>query len=428
MSPELYWQLWPGTVLLVLANGLQGLYPGFGTNPVEELRRTSASVSLVHLVAGAATFVVRGAEVYSRAVFLVAWLLALVLVPVGRAAVRHVFCRSRWWGYPVLALGAGETGRLVTETLRRQPGIGLRPVALLDDDPDKHGRMIDVPVAGGLDLAPVLARDMGIRYAILAMPGVARDRLVHIIEQYGHTFHHLLVIPDLFGMSSLWVTPRDLGGTLGLEVRQTLLLPWPRRLKRLLDLVLIVASAPVLLPLVALLAVLIRMDSPGPAFYAQDRVGRGGHRIRVWKFRTMVQDADRVLERLLAGDPKMRAEWEHDHKLRDDPRLTRIGRFLRRTSLDELPQVWNVLRGEMSLVGPRPIVQEEVKRYGERFTLYAKVTPGMTGLWQVSGRSDTSYAERVALDTYYVRNWSVWLDLYILARTLWAVPFGRGAY
>jgi Undecaprenyl-phosphate galactose phosphotransferase WbaP len=427
-EPELYWSLWPVLALFVAAYAGLGLYPGVGLSPPEELRRTALATTLVYLLIGAATFLFREAEVYSRSIFLVAWALTLGTVPLARAAARHLFSHRRWWGYPVLILGAGETGRLVAQTLRRHPGIGLKPVAVLDDDPDKHGRLVNIPVAGGLDLAPAIARDTGVTYAILALPGVPKDRLLEIVERCGHAFRHLLVIPDLFGLSSLWVTPRDLGGTLGLEIRQTLLLPWPRGLKRLLDLVLVIASTPVLLPLVAVLAALIRLDSPGPAFYAQDRIGQGGRRIRIWKFRTMVQDADSVLESHLARDLEMRAEWERDHKLRDDPRLTRVGRVLRKTSLDELPQVWNVVRGEMSLVGPRPIVQEEVRRYGEMFALYAKARPGMTGLWQVSGRSDTSYAERVALDTYYVRNWSVWLDLYVLARTLWAVPFGRGAY
>ncbi|MDR7605590.1 MAG: undecaprenyl-phosphate galactose phosphotransferase WbaP [Armatimonadota bacterium] len=428
LSPELYWRLWPGTVLLVLANGLQGLYPGFGTNAVEELRRTSASVSLVHLVAGAATFVVRGAEVYSRAVFLVAWLLALVLVPVGRAAVRHVFCRSRWWGYPVLILGAGRTGELLAKALQEAPGLGLRPVAFLDDDPAKPARVAGLPVLGGVDLAPRVAREVGISHALVAMPGAGRERLLQVVDRYASVFPHLLVVPDLFGLSSLWVAARDLQGVVALEVRQQLLLRGPRLLKRTLDLAATVVLGLLSLPLIALVAAAVRLDSPGPVFFAQTRIGKGGRKFRAWKFRTMVRDADQLLERFLQDHPALRAEWERDQKLRDDPRVTRVGRLLRRTSLDELPQLWNVLRGEMSLVGPRPIVDEEVGRYGPRFTLYAQVLPGITGLWQVSGRNDTTYEQRVELDSYYVRNWSPWLDLYILARTVWVVLTGRGAY
>jgi lipopolysaccharide/colanic/teichoic acid biosynthesis glycosyltransferase len=147
-----------------------------------------------------------------------------------------------------------------------------------------------------------------------------------------------------------------------------------------------------------------------------------------WKFRTMVENAEQLLEEHLAKNPQLREEWDNTHKLRQDPRVTRIGRILRRTSLDELPQIWNVLRGEMSLVGPRPVVSAEVEKYGESFDFYRAVRPGITGLWQVSGRSDTSYSERVALDVRYVRHWSVWLDIYLLARTFRVVFRGSGAY
>jgi Undecaprenyl-phosphate galactose phosphotransferase WbaP len=180
-------------------------------------------------------------------------------------------------------------------------------------------------------------------------------------------------------------------------------------------------------PLVFAIAVLIKFDSPGPAFYGHRRLGAGGKHFLCWKFRTMHVDAERLLDRHLQDNPYLRAEWEQNQKLRDDPRVTRVGHFLRQTSLDELPQLWNVLRGEMSLTGPRPIVDAEVPKYGEVYKLYKRIKPGMSGFWQVSGRSDTSYAERVEMDSYYVRNWSVWLDLIILARTVKSVGFGRGA-
>ncbi len=428
LSPDLYWRLWPGLALFVAAYALNGLYPGFGIAPPEELRRATVSTSVVYLVAGAATFVLRGAEVYSRAVFLVAWVLTAVFVPLGRALVRHAFCRARWWGYPVLVLGAGRTGELVARALQAAPGLGLRPVAFLGDDPAKPARVAGLPVVGGVDLAPRLARESGITHALVAMPGAGRERLLQIVERYGTAFSHVLVVPDLFGLSSLWVAVRDLRGVVALEVRQQLLLPGPRVLKRVLDVTAAVVLGLLGLPLVALIALAVRLDSPGPVFFAQPRIGKGGRKFRAWKFRTMVRDAQEVLDRYLREHPELREEWERDQKLRHDPRVTRVGRLLRRASLDELPQLWNVLRGEMSLVGPRPIVDEEVARYGPRFTLYAQVLPGITGLWQVSGRNDTTYEERVELDSYYVRNWSVWLDLYILARTVWVVLTARGAY
>jgi Undecaprenyl-phosphate galactose phosphotransferase WbaP len=183
-----------------------------------------------------------------------------------------------------------------------------------------------------------------------------------------------------------------------------------------------------LLPLLFYIAVAVKLSSRGPIIYGHDRIGRGGRRFRAWKFRTMFENAGDVLEYYLEQHPELRLEWEQDQKLRYDPRVTRIGRFIRKTSLDELPQLWNVIRGQMSLVGPRPIVNAEVEKYGPYFKLYTIVKPGITGLWQVSGRSNTTYEQRVQLDAYYVRNWSPWLDVYLLLKTVRIVLFAKGAY
>ena len=203
---------------------------------------------------------------------------------------------------------------------------------------------------------------------------------------------------------------------------------WRQRLKRALDLVL---CLPVVLLCAVpglLLGLLIRLDSRGPVLYRQRRLGKDGKAFDVFKFRTMRQDADEVLARYLEENPDLREEWEKDRKLKHDPRITRVGRFLRKSSLDELPQLLNVVRGEMSLVGPRPIVEDEIAKYGEVYADYCRVRPGITGLWQVSGRNNTTYEERVSLDRYYVTNWCIWMDLWILARTFPVVLTGYGAY
>lgn len=213
-----------------------------------------------------------------------------------------------------------------------------------------------------------------------------------------------------------------------LEVRQNLLLPHNLKLKRALDLIgggLLMIPFLLLLPPIALF---IWWEDRGGPFYRHLRVGQGGRRFYVLKFRSMHQDGDRRLREHLAKDPRAREEWERTQKLRDDPRLLRVGRLLRRLSLDELPQAWNILRGEMSLVGPRPITEGELSRYGEWAELYLKVKPGLTGLWQVSGRNGLPYGKRIELDRYYVQNWSIWMDLYLLARTFWAVLRREGAW
>jgi Undecaprenyl-phosphate galactose phosphotransferase WbaP len=427
-APLLYFQFWPLLVLFVVAYATFGLYPGVAISPIDELRWISIATTLIYLVLGSAIFLFQEAELFSRTVFLLAWLISLLLVHVSRAAMRSCCARQPWWGYPVIILGAGRTGEMVVRTLQRRPRIGLKPVFVLDDDPGKRGNLHGVPVLGTIGMAPRLARVRHIPYAIVAMPGVPRSRLLGLLERYGQTFAHLLIIPDLFGFASLWVAAKDLGGILGLEVRQQLLLPGPRIAKFMIDLMLTLIGGTVLLPILISVAILIRLDSPGPIFYGQVRIGQGGHRFRAWKFRSMVNNADQVLEAYFQKHPELREDWERDHKLKNDPRVTRIGRFLRRSSLDELPQLWNILRGEMSLVGPRPIVDEEIWRYGDKLQLYSKVTPGLTGMWQVSGRNNISYDERVNLDAYYVRNWSVWLDIYILLKTVWVVIAGEGAY
>jgi Undecaprenyl-phosphate galactose phosphotransferase WbaP len=392
------------------------------------MRWICLTTTLMYLALTAMVFMRREGEIYSRGVFLVSWGLSVLLVIACRATVRLLFARKRWWGYPTMVLGAGKTGSMVIRTLKRRPGIGLKPVLVLDDDPEKHGSLHGVPVVGGVELAPALAHNRRIPYAIVAMPGVPRDRLLSLLERYGSSFAHLLVIPDLFEFSSLWVEAKDMGGVLGLEVRQRLLLPGPRLTKFLIDLAATLVGGLLVLPLIGIIALLIKLDSPGPIFYSQLRIGQGGEFFKAWKFRTMVQNADYALKDYLERHPELQEAWERDQKLRYDPRITRIGRFLRRTSLDELPQLWNILRGEMSLVGPRPIIEEEIPRYGDKFSLYTKVIPGLTGLWQVSGRNNITYQERVSLDAYYVRNWSVWLDVYILLRTVWVVLTGEGAY
>ena len=426
---ESYVQLWPATFVFLAAYAMLGLYPGVGLSPVEELRQSVMSTSLVYLV-GSASIVLTRDTGFSRGVFLGGWALSVVFVPVFRSGLRH-FCAARsWWGVPVLVLGAGAAGRTVVARLRATPGLGLKPVAFLDDDADKELDYDGVPVAGPLAMAADLGRRLHIHYALVAMPSLKRQALLEVLERGGTAFSHLIVLPDLFGMASLWVSACDLGGVLGLEVRQNLLSPVNRRLKRALDLLLALTAGALALPLLAAAVIWIKRVSPGSAFYEQERGGEAGHAIRVHKLRTMRPDADALLEKHLERNPEARREWARYFKLKNDPRLLPgIGRLLRRTSLDELPQLWNVIRGEMSLVGPRPFPDYHLSQFsGEFRSLRARVLPGVTGLWQVSARSDGDLTVQQSLDTYYIRNWSLWLDLHILARTVRAVLLRQGAW
>jgi Undecaprenyl-phosphate galactose phosphotransferase WbaP len=204
--------------------------------------------------------------------------------------------------------------------------------------------------------------------------------------------------------------------------------PNAQRVKKGIDFLLIMMSTIILIPIFLLIVLLLRIDSMGPIFYGHKRLGKNGTYFKAWKFRSMVQNADIILKEYIESDPKIKLEWETNFKLKNDPRITHMGKFLRKTSLDELPQLWNVLRGEMSLVGPRPIVDAEKIKYGDSYTLFSRVRPGMTGLWQISGRSDTGYDERVRLDVKYIMEWSLFLDLYIFIKTIGAITKKTGAY
>jgi Undecaprenyl-phosphate galactose phosphotransferase WbaP len=203
---------------------------------------------------------------------------------------------------------------------------------------------------------------------------------------------------------------------------------WNLAIKRFMDLLIVSLGGLVILPFLLIIALLVKLSSRGPVLYGHSRLGLDGKPFKAFKFRSMVADADKKLENLLASDPKLKEEWERNQKLKVDPRVTKLGRFLRRTSFDEFPQLLNILKGEMSLVGPRPVTETEIKKYGENYQRVFSVKPGLTGLWQVSGRSDTDYTERVSYDTYYLQSWSVWLDLWILYRTPGVILKGKGAY
>lgn len=415
-----------GILLLPAINYQLGMYPAYMLGPVERLRRrTLATLAVFGGLVAWDNIVARG--IFSRGVLLATFLFALVLPPLAETVARLILIRKGRWGIPVLMLGSGEAGQAVARALRNEPQLGLQPLAFLDNCPSRWNTVVEgVPVIGPLGLACDF--DQTVEAVIIALSDLRGEDVASLLQDLN--FPRLIVMPDLAGVASLWVTARDLGGCLGFEIKKNLLIRRNHALKLLTDqaiaLPLFLASVPV----IALAALWIKLSSRGPAFYCQMREGMAGRRISVWKLRTMYRDGDRLLEEWLENKPYEREQWQRYFKLRHDPRvLPVIGPLLRRTSLDELPQLWNVLRGDMSLVGPRPLPDYHLQQFPSEFrTLRTRVLPGLTGLWQVSARSDGDVSVLEALDTYYIRNWSPWLDLYILARTIAAVLMARGAY
>jgi len=400
------------------------LLPGWGLGAVEALRRTMILLALVFVGTAVALFLSKQTETTSRFTITVAYLFSMPLVPYIRTLVKKSLVGTGWWGLPAAIYGGGEAARRVITALQEEEGIGYLPVAVFDDDPALWGGSIaGVPVLGGTHLGTHQAP-----MAILAMPGVDGAHLAALLEGPMAQYKQVVLIPDLFEIPTLWVQSRDLAGILGLEITCNLLDPLAQTLKRAMDLALVVLTLPLWLPLCLLIALAIRLEGGHPLYY-QERVGQDGLPFRTIKFRTMVPDAERILQENLDGDPVLRAEWETRFKLRRDPRITRVGAWLRKTSLDELPQLLNVLRGEMSLAGPRPLPAYHLEHLSPRTReLRTRLRPGLTGLWQISGRSDLGNEGLERWDAYYVRNWSVWLDLVILFRTVRAVLHRSGAY
>jgi Undecaprenyl-phosphate galactose phosphotransferase WbaP len=426
-------------VSALLVFGTLGLYTIVGISPVQEFQRV--------MVGSAAGYAVDATVLFLRLhycsnaifVFALAWVVTILLVPVCREILRRSCYGKPWWGTPTVVFGSGNSVRSILHAVRTQPSLGLKVVAIFDDhyshfeDFDKHCAYV-----GSLRSAAVFLEAHAIEHAVITVSNASGSKMEQVIRRYARAFKTLLVIPEVAGISSVWVEPRDLGGVLGLQVHQNLMRRMPRLFKRIFDIVFASLLLVLLLPLFVIIYALIRLSSSGPAFYGQTRIGREGSTFRLWKFRSMLVNADEVLRFHLDREPALRSEWERDRKLRNDPRITMIGRFIRKTSLDELPQLWNVVRGDMSLVGPRPIpigeiagyreAFAEIVRYREEFDVYKGVRPGLTGMWQVSGRNNTTYLERVQFDEYYVRNWSIWLDLYILSRTCKTVLLSEGVY
>ena len=323
---------------------------------------------------------------------------------------------------PVAVWGAGGTGQLVMDILKKSRYHGMRPAVVIDDDPNKTGRYISgIEISG----SPEEALSLKINHLIICVP------FSHILEKLRHAgnkFRYVSIVGSTHGFPNHGSYLHDLYGITVVECRSGLQIPLNLALRSCMNFLVSSLALMVFFPVMLLIAAMVKLSSPGPVFHTARRLGKNGKPVVIHKFRTMYSDADTILEDLLRGNPDMLEEWNRSFKLKNDIRITPLGRLLRKTSLDELPQLFSVLKGELNLIGPRPIVEDEVKYFGDDYPLVSSVTPGITGMWQVSGRNDTSYQERVLLEKYYVMNWSPWLDIYILLKTVLEVVLCRGAY
>jgi exopolysaccharide biosynthesis polyprenyl glycosylphosphotransferase len=367
--------------------------------------------------------------VLSRGWLLLTWAFAIFFTALARFMIRRVVYLLRRSGYfmsPTLVIGANQEGRLIANQIIDSPTSGIHLLGFIDDRFEPGTNLFkQIHVLGSIDLLDSFIRRYNIEEVIIATSALTREEIVSLFQRYGLSqYLNLRLSSGVFELLTTGLQIKELAYVPLVSVNKVRLTGLDQLVKTIIDYLLTIVGVLIILPLFLLIGIAIKLDSPGPIFHRRRVMGVNGREYDAFKFRTMFINGDEILDR----NPALKAELERNHKLKVDPRITRIGGILRKYSLDELPQLFNILLGHMSLVGPRMISPEEMPKYQQWGMNLLTVRPGLTGLWQVSGRSNLSYEDRVRLDMFYIRNWNIWLDFQIMFQTIPKVLRGDGAY
>lgn len=427
-SPDFYWRV---TALLVPA----GLFlfqqfhlydPHYLLGGTEEYGRVLNAVTFGMMLLILALFFAE--IVIARGWLVLLWFFSVGLVGVFRFGMRRVAYAARRRGYlrvPTLVVGADAEGRAIARQLQDTRSCGADVLGFLDDHLAVGERVEQVPVLGSVAQIQSIVEQHGVAEILLSTSALTREQVIQIYEMFAASpAVELRMSSGVFEILTTGARVKEWGYVPLISINRVRLSDFETWVKTILDYGLTIAGLIGIAPILLFIAIAVKLDSPGPILYRRRVLGRSGQPFDAFKFRTMHVDGDAILARY----PDLLAEWRANQKLKNDPRVTRVGHFLRKYSLDELPQLFNVLLGQMSLVGPRIIVPAEAAKYGKWKMNLLTVKPGITGMWQISGRSDVSFEERVRLDMQYIRNYTIWLDLMILFRTIPVVLSGRGAY
>lgn len=390
----------------------------------DEVKLLWKSAFIVSLTIFTILFIGKLGSRFSRGIILGMFALSLFLMPALRLLSKMIIYRMGFLKRKVLIIGAGHAGIMALHAIRREKNLGYEVAGFIDDN--RPSRFVEgLKVHKGEGKIERFIKKCCINDIVIAKPEIKKEKLIELINRIQHQASSILYIPELTGIAVLGTELRHFFDeqTMVIEIKNNLDRPVNYFIKRCFDFLLSLLMLPLILLLTVIFFILIRLTSKGPAIFKQTRIGKNGRHFTCYKFRTMYVDAERRLKELLDNDPEARKEWEQFWKLKNDPRVTPVGRFLRKTSLDELPQIFNVLKGEMSLVGPRPYLPREWDYIKEHSEVILSVPPGITGLWQTCGRNDKTFKERIILDAWYVRNWNLWLDIVILLKTI-VVVFG----
>lgn len=366
-----------------------------------------------------------------RTLIALSWIISFLYLIVSRHITKRFLLYCGLWQRRVIIIGAGKTAEILADNFKREPQLGYKIVGLIEDQYRDRPLVHKYPYIGSFVNAEQTIRDSNVQDVMMAVPGMEREKMLDLIYRIQPHVRNLTVVPDLFGipLSNMQVETLYNEKTVMLKVQNNLTMLRNRFLKRVFDMIIGFCIFLFIIPVLCLLAFLIKIDSEGPVFHIAKRLGKGGKKFYCFKFRTMFVNADSMLTDYFEKNIEAKSEWERYAKLRNyDPRVTRMGKWLRRYSLDELPQIFNVLWGNMSLVGPRPYLPRERERMGYMAHTILETVPGITGLWQVSGRNEIEFEGRLQMDTWYVRNWSLWQDIVLLLKTVEVVLLRKGAY
>lgn len=411
-----------------------GLYPGIMSSSVEDIRKFAIGIFCSFLMIIVSVFFVDKNSIFatdfiiqdSSSVAIIISLIiaiptAIVLLPCFREVIKHLFSRFKWWGVPSVLFVSDESAYFIVDRLIKNKYLGYHTAVIINSNITESQFYKGIPIFSPSNEIFAILKNHNVKQAIIT--DYQGD-----VEQIMNSFRYTITISKRQNSFTTTQQIKDLAGIICFSSTHNLTFKEILFTKRLLDLFILLFCSPFILIVMLILAILTKITSKGPVFYGHKRIGKNGKEIKCWKFRSMCINSQEILEEILRTDEKRREEWEKDRKFVDDPRVTKFGKFLRKTSLDELPQVFNILKGDMSLVGPRPVTEPELVKYGEYKDYVLSVSPGLSGMWQISGRSDTGYEERITFDKYYIQNWSIWLDIWILIKTVWIVIIGKGAY
>lgn len=390
------------------------------------IKGTTISFALVMIL----IFITKKELQFSRAVIVLAWGLSLFIFPLSRYLTKLILIKLKLWKKKLLIIGANPLGFNVVKSIRQNKSMGYEIIGFLDDDPQAIGKTYDgIQVIAPISRLEEVSLERNSKDIFIALPHLSKDDLSGLLQKCEKTGESMRIVPRIGDLITTGVEAESLGQVLTLNVKNNLAKPWNILIKNLYDLASTFVLTTLLLPLFAVISIAIKLDSKGPVFFVQKRTGKNKKVFRIIKFRSMYVNSDAELNDFLNHNSHVQQEWAKYRKIKGhDPRVTRVGKVIRKFSLDELPQVFNVLRGEMSLVGPRPYLPEELEEKEHFGEMVARVKPGLTGLWQISGRNALPFSERMTMDEYYIRNWSLWLDMVIFLKTIRVFFSGKGAF